>query len=70
MIKPSKTRFNGFSKNLCRHDSKDFSSEAIIEQTNTQKTIKAKGLQRDRAKKGAPSNEMTVTAKDCKQLYE
>jgi hypothetical protein len=70
MIKPTKTRFNNISKKLCHHDSKDLSSEAMIDHANPQQTIRAKGLQKGRLKKEMKGQEMAVTAKDCKNLFE
>jgi hypothetical protein len=70
MIKPTKTRFNKISKKLCHHDSKDLSSEAMIDHAHTQQTIRTNWLQKDRLKKEMKGQEMAVTANDCKSFYE
>ncbi len=75
MIKPTKSKFNNVSKKLCHYDSKDQdqSSEAMLDHLQTQQTLirtRTKGLQKNRLKKCMKGQEMTVTVKDCKQLYE
>lgn len=70
MIKPTKTKFTNISKKLRHHDSKDLSPEPVIDHAHTQKTIRTKGLQKDKMKKQMKGQEMAVTAKDCKNLYD